>query len=205
MKTRIAITRKGIKALYSKHHLRSEIKSAAHILIFFLLIFLTFLPEIFGSVKNFPLSNISKEHFTTILGITNSYAYTKCNFLPPNIHYWYKLRNNKGEMVYFFFQDKYPDEQGMFRLIPEAGRLIDKNDSRFNLPDSMNIPFQIGTGTEYNGNETRTLCSLENDSLPCFIHTKSAGKEADNDRSELFFGYALKQVATFINCIDGLK
>lgn len=205
MKTRIAITHKGIKVLYSKHHLRSEFKSIGLILIFFLLIFLSFLPEIFGSVKNFPLSQISRGRFTTILGITNSYAYTKCNFLPPNIHYWYKQQNNSGEMVYFFFQDKYPDEHGTFRLIPEEGRLLDKNDSRFNFPDSMKIPFQIGTRTEYNGNETRTFCSLENDSLPCFSHTRTAGKEADNDRSELFFGYALKQVATFINCIDGLK
>ena len=205
MKTRIVKTSKGIKVLFSKHHLRSELKPIGLILIFYLLIFLAFLPEIFKDAESSSLSKFSKDRLIDILGITNSYAYTKCNFLPPNIHYWYKLRNNKREMVYFFFQDKYPDEQGKFRLIPEAGRLIDKNDSRFNLPDSMNIPFQIGTGTEYNGNETRTLCSLGNDSLPCFIHTRSAGKEADNDRSELFFGYALKQVATFINCIDGLK
>ena len=205
MKTRIVKTSKGIKVLFSKHHLRSELKPIGLILIFYLLIFLAFLPEIFKDAESSSLSKFSKDRLIDILGITNTSEYTKCNSLPPNIHYWYKQKNYSGEMVYFFFQDKYPDEQGVFRLIPEAGRLIDKNDSRFNLPDSMNIPFQIGTGTEYNGNETRTLCSLENDSLPCFIHTRSAGKEADNNRSELFFGYALKQVATFINCIDSLK
>ena len=205
MKTRIVKTSKGIKVLFSKHHLRSELKPIGLILIFYLLIFLAFLPEIFKDAESSSLSKFSKDRLIDILGITNTSEYTKCNSLPPNIHYWYKQKNYSGEMVYFFFQDKYPDEQGVFRLIPEAGRLIDKNDSRFNLPDSTNIPFQIGTGTNYNGNETRTLCSLGNDSLPCFIHTRSAGKEADNNRSELFFGYALKQVASFINCIDGLK
>ena len=129
----------------------------------------------------------------------------KCNSLPPGIHYWYKLRNNDGKMAYFFFQDKYPNEHGFFHLVPEDGRLLDKNELSFNLPDSMKIPFQIGMTTEYNGNETFILCSLKNDSLPCFAHTRNQEKEADNEKSELFFGYALKQVATFINCIDGLK
>lgn len=201
MRTRIVINRKGIRVLYSKRHIRSEIRSAVCVLLFFLLALLAFLPEVIGNTK---IAGFSKGRAVALLGISNSFIYTKCETLPQGIHYWYKTKNVYGKNMYIFLQDKYPKEHGYFLLIPEEGRFINKNDSAYYLPDSLKIPFQVGEKNTPTGETIFNYCSLENDSLPCFSHVTSE-KDKEDHISELYFGYALKNIDTFIKCLDGLK
>ena len=90
MKTRIVKTSKGIKVLFSKHHLRSELKPIGLILIFYLLIFLAFLPEIFKDAESSSLSKFSKDRLIDILGITNTSEYTKCYERKTNKQWFYE-------------------------------------------------------------------------------------------------------------------
>ena len=200
MRTRIVINRKGIRVLYSKRHIRSEIRSAICVLLFFLLVLLAFLPEVIGKTQ----FGISKGRAVALLGISNTDKYAKCEMLPQGIHYWYKTKNDYGKNMYIFLQDKYPKEYGFFFLIPEEGRFFDKNDSAYYLPDPTRFPFQIGERNLSNGANILSLCSLENDSLPCFSHV-TLKKDKDNHISELYFADALKNIDTFIKCLDGLK
>ena len=201
MNTRILITKKGIRILCSKRKLRSEIRKTICILLCFLLIFLALLPE---NTENTKLTGISKGRLIALLGISNVREYTKCRMLPPGIHYWYKTKNIYGETTYFFFQDKFSKEHGRFHLIPKKGRFIDKNDSAYYFPDSMKIPFQAGVKNNPNGETIFSFCSLENDSLPCFSHV-TLEKDKDDNISELYFGYALKNIDAFIKCLESLK
>ena len=200
MRARIVINRKGIRVLYSKRHIRSEIQSAVCVLLFFLLVLLAFLPEVIGKTQ----FGISKGRAVALLGISNTDKYAKCETLPQGIHYWYKTKNDYGKNMYIFLQDKYPKEYGFFFLIPEEGRLIDKNDSTYNILDSLKFPFQVAAKKIPNGKILLNYCSLENDSLPCFSHI-TLEKAEDNPISEIFFAYALKNIDTFIKCLDGLK
>ena len=200
MRTRIVINRKGIRVLYSKRHIRSEIRSAICVLLFFLLVLLAFLPEVIGKTQ----FGISKGRAVALLGISNTDKYAKCETLPQGIHYWYETKNDYGKNMYIFLQDKYPKEYGFFFLIPEEGRFFDKNDSAYYLPDPTRFPFQIGERNLSNGANILSLCSLENDSLPCFSHV-TLKKDKDNHISELYFADALKNIDTFIKCLDGLK
>lgn len=201
MRTLIVINRKGIRVLYSKRHIRSELRSAVCVLLFFLLVLLAFLPEVAGNAK---IAGFSKGRAVALLGISNSFIYTKCETLPQGIHYWYKTKNVYGKNMYIFLQDKYPKEYGFFFLIPEEGRLIDKNDSTYNILDSLKFPFQVAAKKIPNGKILLNYCSLENDSLPCFSHI-TLEKAEDNPISEIFFAYALKNIDAFIKCLDGLK
>ena len=201
MRTRIVINRKGIRVLYSKRHIRSEIRSAVCVLLFFLLVLLAFLPEVAGNAK---IAGFSKGRAVALLGISNAFEYAKCGMLPQGIHYWYKQKNYHDNTIYFFLQDKYPKEHGRFYLIPAEGRFFDKKDSTYYIPDSMKIPFQIGERNLSNGETIFSYCSLENDSLPCFSHA-SLEKDKDDRISELYFGYALKNIEAFIKCLEGLK
>ena len=201
MRTRIVINRKGIRVLYSKRHIRSEIQSAVCVLLFFLLVLLAFLPEATEKKK---LTGISKGRAVALLGLSNMDKYAKCETLPQGIHYWYKTKNDYGKNMYIFLQDKYPKEYGFFFLIPEEGRFFDKNDSAYYLPDPTRFPFQIGERNLSNGVNILSLCSLENDSLPCFSHV-TLKKDKDNHISEFYFADALKNIDTFIKCLNGLK
>lgn len=200
MNTRILITKKGIRILCSKRKLRSEIRSAICVLLFFLLVLLAFLPEVIGKTQ----FGISKGRAIALLGISNATEYSKCGMLPQGIHYWYKTKNNYGKNMYTFLQDKYPKEYGIYSLIPEEGRLIDKNDSTYNILDSLKFPFQVAVRKIPNEKIIFTYCSLENDSLPCFFHI-TLEKAEDNPTSEVFFAFALKNIDTFIKCLEGLK